>query len=147
MQQRLRAQRSRGHAIQSESRIFEETYSPSPNSSAVLNRAQRGAIHTTLDCIWGFTQIGIDDKTADILQLVCRRGILRPKVLFFGPKQGPGLFQSFMDSCFSDLRDSDGQEFASIFLDDVSLSTEGYEGDSDDDIVARHIAHCECFFR
>ena len=45
---------------------------PSANASAVLNRSQRGAIHTTLDCIWGVTELGIDSSTADILQLVCR---------------------------------------------------------------------------
>ena len=62
---------------------------PSPDAIGVLQRAQRGSLHSTLDCIWGFTQIEIDASTAELLQLVCRRGILRPKVLLFGAKQGP----------------------------------------------------------
>ena len=74
-----------------------------------------------------------------------RRGILRPKVLLFGPKQGPGLFQGFMDSVFGGLRDKAGDEFSVIFMDDVCISTEGFDGDTDDDIVNRHIEHCTCF--
>ena len=118
---------------------------PTPNAHDVLNRAQRGAIHSTLDLVWGFNQLEIDKSTGELLQLVTRRGILRPKVLFFGPKQGPGLFQGFMDHVFGGLRDKRGDEYCSIFMDDVSISTEGFEGDSDDDVVQRHIEHCECF--
>ena len=59
--------------------------------------------------------------------------MLKPLVLYFGPKQGPAIFQSLMDQTFGNLRDQAGEEFAAIFMDDVCLSTEGYDGDTDDD--------------
>ena len=124
-----------------------DTMWPSPDANAVLARAQRGAIHSTLDCVWGFTQLPIDEETAELLQLICRRGVLRPTVLFFGAKQGPGLFQGFMDTTFGSLTVENGEKLAAIFMDDVSISTEGYEGDDDDAIVDRHIRHLEIFLQ
>ena len=47
-----------------------------------------------------------------------------------------------MDSTFRHLRNESDDCLAAIFMDDVSISTEGYEGDSDDDVVNRHIDHC-----
>ena len=64
-----------------------------------------------MDCVWGFTQIGIDEETQVLLTLVCTRGLLRPKVLYFGAKQGPLIFQPLMGSTFGDLKDDMGQPF------------------------------------
>ena len=120
---------------------------PSANAGACLQRVQRGSIHSTLDAVWGFTQLGVDDATAKMLQIVCRRGILHPRVLYMGPKQGPGIFQSFMDESFRDVKGPNGEEFLSIFMDDVCISTEADKKDSDDELVEKHIKHCECFLR
>ena len=60
---------------------------PSANAERVLQRAQQAALHSTLDCIWGFTQVPIDEATQRLLSLTTRRGLLRPLVLYFGPKQ------------------------------------------------------------
>ena len=114
---------------------------PSPSAEKVLERTQRGALHSTLDCIWGFTQVPISEQMADIYSLIARRGVLRPKVLYFGPKQGPAQFQGLMDSTFGGLKDKGGEEFSAIFMDDVFVSTEAYTGDDDDAVVDRHIEH------
>jgi len=84
---------------------------PSPSADRVLTRTQRVVLHTALDCIWGFTQLPISERAAEVFSLVTRRGILRPKVLYFGAKQGPAIFQALMDNTFGDLRDEDGEEF------------------------------------
>ena len=60
---------------------------PTPNAEDILRRAQNGSLHTKMDCVWGFTQIGIAESTQELLTLVCTRGLLRPKVLYFGAKQ------------------------------------------------------------
>ena len=49
-----------------------------------LRRAQAGHEHTSLDCVWGFTHISVDDTIAKFLALITRRGLLTPKVLYFG---------------------------------------------------------------
>ena len=41
---------------------------PSANAERVLQRAQQAALHSTLDCIWGFTQVPIGIQMAH-----CRR--------------------------------------------------------------------------
>ena len=50
---------------------------PSPNAEAVLARAQRGWFHTAFDCVWGVTQLDIDDQHVDLLTLITRRSMLR----------------------------------------------------------------------
>ena len=95
-----------------------------------------------MDCIWGFTQIKVDEQTSRIHALITRRGVLRPKVLFFGAKQGPSIFQSMMDSTFGRVRGDDGEEYVAIFMDDVSLSTDASDTDGDFDLlVNKHIRH------
>ena len=120
----------------------------SPNASAVLNRTQKGAIHSTLHYILGFTQLGIDEKTADILQLACRRGILRPKAFFFGSKKASRGWAPFRASwilplgiCATRATRSFLQSFWSTYC-----FRQGFEDDTDDSIVERHMRHCECFF-
>ncbi len=71
----------------------------------------------------GFTQVGVTEEASKLLALITRRGLLLPKVLYFGPKQGPGIFQNLVDSVFSHLRDDEGSEFLSAFVDDYNFST------------------------
>ena len=85
---------------------------------------KKGHVHTGLGCVWGFTQIGKDEDTQVLLALVCTRGLLRPKVLYFGAKQGPAIFQGLMDTTFGDLKDDLGENFSACFIDDFSNSTE-----------------------
>ena len=68
-----------------------DTAWPAADAEACLRRAQSGTIHSSFDCVWGFTQIGVTPETSEILALNTRRGLLLPKVLYFGPKQGPGI--------------------------------------------------------
>ncbi len=116
-----------------------DTAWPSANAEACLRRAQNGVVHSSFDCVWGFTQLGIDENTSKILALVTRRGLLLPKVLFFGPKQGPGIFQGLADSVLGKVRDTDGSEFVSVFVDDC--------GESDDEVFERHLVQLEIFFK
>ena len=102
----------------------QDTAWPAADAEMCLRRAQNGTIQSSFDCVWGFTQVGIDDWTSRILALNTRRGILLPKVLYFGAKQGPGIFQSLTDSVFGRLKDSHDRLFTSVFVDDINVSTE-----------------------
>ena len=46
-----------------------------------------------------------------------------------------------MDMTFGEVQDKGGEEFHSVFTDDCTLSTPAYDGDTDDDVVNRHIEH------
>ena len=102
---------------------------------------------TNCDCVWGFTQIPIDEATQELLTLTTRRGLLHPHVLYFGAKQGPSIFQRLMDMTFGGLRDEAGDEFTSIFIDDVNIATEKLNADEPrEETEERHIRHLELFF-
>ena len=45
---------------------------PSPQADQVLAAAQKGQVHTMLDCIWGFTQIPLTEAASRIHALVAR---------------------------------------------------------------------------
>ena len=56
----------------------------------------------------GSTHISIDNRTQELLTLAATRGLLRPKVLSLGAKQGLVIFQSLMDLAFGSLTDEAG---------------------------------------
>ena len=87
----------------------------------------------------------VDEETSKILALVTRRGMLLPKVLYFGPKQGPGIFQSFVDSVFSRVVGDENEEFLSVFVDDCNISTPKLQNETDEDCWNRHLRHLEIF--
>ena len=95
--------------------------------------------------MWGFTQLPVDEETSKLLALVTRRGIMLPRCLYFGPKQGPGIFQSFVDTVFRGIRGESGEEFLSIFVDDCNISTANRTGEKEDDCFERHLCHLEQF--
>ena len=103
--------------------------------------------YRALDAVWRSSKIDMDDATARLLRTVARRRIFRPKVLYMGPKQGPGIFQAFMDSSFAKLRGPGCEDLLAIFMDDVFIFTPAAEGDTDDDIVDKHILYVEVFFK
>ena len=93
-----------------------------------MTRAQKGSLHTSVDCVWGFTQIGVTEGTSKPLALITRRGLLLPKVLYFGPKQGPGIFHGLVDETVGPLRDDKGEQFLTAFVGDCTVSTDGVRG-------------------
>ena len=62
-----------------------------------------------------------------------------PKVLYFGPKQGPGVFQGVVDSTIGHLRDEQGEEFVTAFVDGCTVSAEGYDDESFDEVFERRL--------
>ena len=120
---------------------------PSPHGESCLAQAQRATILSFADCIWGFTQVEITPESQNYLALMTRRGILFPLVMYFGAKQGPGMFQKLMDTTFGELRDKNNDKFHSIFIDDVTVATEKLtENESYDVTFERHVEQCELFF-
>ena len=50
-----------------------------------------------------------------------------------------------MDSTFRGVKGPQEEDFHTIFIDDVHIGTERYEGDNEDETVERHIEHCSLF--
>ena len=120
---------------------------PAADAEACLRTSHKGTVHSSFDCVWGFTQVGITPKISEILALNTRRGLLLPKVVHFGPKQGPGIFQALVDSEFGHLKDSAGNEYVSAFVDDCSISIAPLnQSEPEDAVFDRHISQLSLLF-
>jgi len=92
----------------------------------------------------------LDNATSEFLTLTTTRGLLRPCVLVFGPKQGPAIMQQLLDTALETdqegqlpLRDEGGELIACAFIDDLHIGAQDYIGNmSDDEIIALHEEHC-----
>ena len=51
-----------------------------------------------------------------------------------------------VDTTFGGIRDKDGDEFCTAFVDDCNISTAGRGNESYDDVVDRHLEQLEVFF-
>ena len=76
-----------------------------------------------------------------------RRGILCHLVMYFGAKQGPGMFQKFMDATVGEFRDKRSSKFHPIFVDGVTIATDQLtESEPYDFTFERHLEQFELFF-
>ena len=74
-----------------------------------------------MDMVWGFSQIQLTERAQRIWTIVTSAGLKRWKYLPFGPKQGPGICQSFNDHAFGDL------EATVIFVDDFCTASDTFD--------------------
>ena len=87
------------------------------DADEVLRKGAHKPFHTVMDMVWGFSQIELTERAQRILTIVTKQGLKRWKYLPFGPKQGPGICQSFNEWTFGDL------EATSVFVDDFHTSS------------------------
>ena len=92
------------------------------DADQVLHKGAQKPFHTVMDMVWGFSQIELTDRAQRILAIVTKQGLKRWKYLPFGPKQGPGICQSFNEWTFGDL------ENTSVFVDDFHTANDTFEG-------------------
>ena len=58
----------------------EDCYSPVPEADQVRMNACGKDKHTAMDCVLGFSQIYVDDGTAELLSTITSFGVFKPKV-------------------------------------------------------------------
>ena len=96
------------------------------DASQVLHKAAGKSIHSTMDMVWGFSQIPITTRMQRILTICTSAGLYRWRYLPMGPKQGPGICQGFVDNSFGDL------DPTSVFVDDFHTGSGTFEEHVDD---------------
>ena len=94
-------------------------------------RATGRALHTTLDCVWGFSIIEADEETSRLLSIITHQGVFSVKGFPYGPKQGPPLYQHLQDDTVGQEYKPNGEKFADVFFDDTHVA---------DDDFASHVA-------
>ena len=97
----------------------EDYHHPAPDATVIFQEACGNKIHTTLDCVWGFSGVDCDNETSLLLSIICHLGVFAQMKMPFGPKQGPPIYQAVQDDIFGNERKPNGDKLAQIFVDDT----------------------------
>ena len=108
-------------------KVTEDYYYPAPEADQILMRACGQQFHTTMDCVWGFSQLDVDEETSAILSTITPFGVYKTKKLPEGVKQGPSLFQHFQATALGHEVKDDGHPLCDIFVDDTHVGDETKE--------------------
>ena len=72
-----------------------------------------------MDCVWGFSQLEVDEPTSKLLSIITPFGIYKTKKLPMGVKQGPGIYQHMQDNAFGCEYKPNGEPLCRVFFDDT----------------------------
>ncbi|XP_063828984.1 uncharacterized protein K02A2.6-like [Ostrinia nubilalis] len=89
---------------------------PLPTSSEAFVKLSVGKLFSKLDLKQAYTQLKVDDQTAELLTLNTPIGLMKMNRLAFGVSAAPGIFQRVMSS---ELAGMDG---VACLLDDVAVT-------------------------
>ena len=103
---------------------------PSADPEAAFQACAGKQYDATCDCMWGFTQLLLDEETSRKLVICTRSGLYRWLRLPFGPMPGPAIFQSYVHSKFYHLQDREGERFVCALMDDIKISSRTRERSS-----------------
>lgn len=87
-----------------------------PHKDQLLARIRGKTYYSGLDCKSGFWQVRLDDESKLLTAFSCPQGQYQWKVVPFGLKQAPGIFQRFMDNYFKPLGD-----YCCVYVDDILI--------------------------
>ncbi|KAL0821292.1 hypothetical protein ABMA28_005891 [Loxostege sticticalis] len=89
---------------------------PLPKSSEAFVKLSGGKIFSKLDLKQAYTQLKVDEETAELLTLNTPTGLMKINRLAFGVSAAPGIFQRVMSSALA------GMDGVACLLDDVALT-------------------------
>lgn len=95
-----------------------DTY-PLPTLSEAFAELQGGVIFTKIDLERAYTQVTVDEETANLLTINTPKGLYKMKRLPFGVKACPGIFQRLMSSLLA------GIPGVAVLLDDIVVTGRG----------------------
>ena len=104
---------------------------PLPGIDALIIRVAGKSIFSKFDCKSGFHQIAMNEESIPWTAFACSKGLYEWKVMPFGIKTAPAIFQRKMDHVFGDLED-----FVIVYIDDMLIFSNN---------VQDHIQHLKIF--
>nr|KAJ0189911.1 hypothetical protein LSAT_V11C800453960 [Lactuca sativa] len=87
-----------------------------PNMHELLTLLRGKNIYSSIDCKSGFWQVLLDEESQLLTAFTCPDGLFQWKVLPFGLKQAPSIFQRHMQNA---LRGLEG--FCTVYVDDIMI--------------------------
>ncbi|UBN09112.1 polymerase polyprotein [Metaplexis yellow mottle-associated virus] len=87
-----------------------------PNKDQILQRIGGKKWFSSFDCKSGFWQVRLHPESQELTAFTCPQGHYHWKVMPFGLKQAPSIFQRHMDESFLDLT-----KFCLVYVDDILI--------------------------
>ena len=97
-----------------------DTY-PLPRVDDLLDQIGQSKFFTTLDLASGYWQIRVEPDSQEKTAFVTPHGLFQFRVMPFGLTNAPAVFQRLMQSVLMGLNPTDGNQFVSVYIDDVLI--------------------------
>ncbi|KAG6742032.1 hypothetical protein POTOM_055316 [Populus tomentosa] len=85
-----------------------------PRKDELLDQIRGKKLFSSFDCKSGFWQVLLDDSSQSLTAFTCPQGHFQWKVMPFGLKQAPSIFQRHMDETFKGF-----ESFCRVYVDDI----------------------------
>jgi len=86
-----------------------------------LDKLGKAKYFTTLDLKSGYWQIKMDSSSQEKTAFATHRGLYEFRVMPFGVKNAPAVFQRLMQNVLSNLNVDTDKEFVDVYLDDIII--------------------------
>ena len=97
---------------------------PLPRINDLLDQLGESKFFSTLDLKSGYWQIRISADSQEKTAFITHQGLYQFKVMPFGVTNAPAVFQRLMQQVLTGLQTSSGNDFVSVYLDDVIVFSE-----------------------
>ena len=95
-----------------------DTY-PLPRIDDLLDQLGKSKYFSTLDLASGYWQIPVHPDSQEKTAFVTTRGLFEFRVMPFGLRNAPAVFQRLMERVLTGLNPEDGPDFVDAYIDDV----------------------------
>ena len=92
---------------------------PLPRIDDLLDQLGESKYFSSIDLASGFWQIQMHSSSQEKTAFVTPHGLYEFRVMPFGLKNAPGVFQRLMQQVVSSLNSGSGPDFVSVYLDDI----------------------------
>ena len=100
---------------------------PLPRIDDLLDQLGQSKYFSTIDLAAGFWQIRVHQASQEKTAFVLPQGLYEFRVMPFGLRNAPGVFQRLMQQVITGLNPPSGPDFVSVYLDDILVFSRSLE--------------------
>ena len=94
---------------------------PLPRMDDLLDQLGQSKFFSTLDLASGYWQVKVHPNSREKTAFITHQGLYEFKVMPFGLRNAPAVFQRLMQRVLAGLNPLEGPDFVSVYLDDVII--------------------------
>jgi len=100
---------------------------PLPRIHDLLDQLGKAKYFSTLDLASGYWQVQVYPDSQEKMAFITHQGLFEFRVMPFGLRNAPAVFQRLMQNDLVGLNPEDGPDFVSIYIDDILIFSETLE--------------------